>query len=549
MKYTPNLNLKKPDLIENVLITDLNENMDVLDTAVSELQEGATSIPDLETNDKTLAGAINELKQTVSDVQTNAKEYTDQQLTEHKVDYVKHPAIATTKLTGVTYIVELNPAPTGYINNMGLVLTIDASCASEYLIQIKGTGVNKVVYTSKMKQAKNAIAGSILTLRYSADKGAFILQGDGGSGNAQPQHVRKGYTFTNDEGEQTGNLVAYGVGETIKARSLVDSDYIQTNVAERITGGGFFATSEVATINGVEYGFSYYGTTRDSKIYCWEVLTGKLVYQRASAYQYKGRVVVVGDKLYMGYEDYDGVIGYGCGLEVINALTGQRISYEKAIGSYNMSYVNDICLYNLNSTPFVLVYGYIGTIYLIAKYSIDGKFIEMSSNVGAQFNDVLPLWIQTAGSTIYLASTDCIYAFTFAYQFIAKTSPFGAYSLGGIAPNHLGGLSVLHRLGVLTHYSTSLAIVNSIPGIVQDGTGLAMKGEYFAYSTDTLIVLFRATNNGTSYSLEAQKVFRTNYTVGYPIKCLGFSENAFVAPVYNLLMNPPVFSRTLKVKY
>lgn len=78
MKYTPNLNLKKPDLTENVNIQDLNDNMDVLDTAVSELREGATSIPDLETNDKTLAGAINELKGEVTNVETNAKEYTDQ---------------------------------------------------------------------------------------------------------------------------------------------------------------------------------------------------------------------------------------------------------------------------------------------------------------------------------------------------------------------------------------------------------------------------------------------------------------------------------------
>ena len=79
MQLTPKLNLKKPDLTDSINVQDLNDNMDVLDTAVSELQEGSASIPDLETNDKTLAGAINEIKQTVSDVGTNAKEYTDQQ--------------------------------------------------------------------------------------------------------------------------------------------------------------------------------------------------------------------------------------------------------------------------------------------------------------------------------------------------------------------------------------------------------------------------------------------------------------------------------------
>ncbi|MDM5250321.1 hypothetical protein [Lysinibacillus sp. G4S2] len=62
MEHTPNLNLKKPGLTDNILISDINENMDILDDAVSELQKGNTSIPDLETVDKTLTGAINEVK-------------------------------------------------------------------------------------------------------------------------------------------------------------------------------------------------------------------------------------------------------------------------------------------------------------------------------------------------------------------------------------------------------------------------------------------------------------------------------------------------------
>ncbi|UPW82716.1 hypothetical protein [Lysinibacillus sp. Ag94] len=66
MKYTPNLNLKKPDLTDSILISDINENMETLDGAVSELQKGSASIPDLETADKTLAGAINEVKNEVN---------------------------------------------------------------------------------------------------------------------------------------------------------------------------------------------------------------------------------------------------------------------------------------------------------------------------------------------------------------------------------------------------------------------------------------------------------------------------------------------------
>ena len=68
MEHTPNLGLKKPGLTDNILITDINENMDVLDAAVSELQKGTASIPELETEDKTLGGAINEVKNEVINV-------------------------------------------------------------------------------------------------------------------------------------------------------------------------------------------------------------------------------------------------------------------------------------------------------------------------------------------------------------------------------------------------------------------------------------------------------------------------------------------------
>jgi len=68
MKYTPNLNLKKPEGTESVLISDINENMEVLDAAVSDLQKGTASIPDLETEDKTIGGAINEVKNEVINV-------------------------------------------------------------------------------------------------------------------------------------------------------------------------------------------------------------------------------------------------------------------------------------------------------------------------------------------------------------------------------------------------------------------------------------------------------------------------------------------------
>ncbi|WP_107948291.1 hypothetical protein [Lysinibacillus parviboronicapiens] len=82
MKYTPNFNLKKPNLTDSILISDINENMDTIDAEISGLKEGTASIPDLETVDKTLAGAINEVKNEVIKVK--------QEMANHVIDSMPH---------------------------------------------------------------------------------------------------------------------------------------------------------------------------------------------------------------------------------------------------------------------------------------------------------------------------------------------------------------------------------------------------------------------------------------------------------------------------
>lgn len=62
MQITEKLKLKKPDLTDYVNVGDLNENMDILDVEVGALKEGSTEITDLQTQNKTLSGAINEVK-------------------------------------------------------------------------------------------------------------------------------------------------------------------------------------------------------------------------------------------------------------------------------------------------------------------------------------------------------------------------------------------------------------------------------------------------------------------------------------------------------
>ena len=203
MQLTPKLNLKKPDLTDSINVQDLNDNMDVLDTAVSELQEGSASIPDLETNDKTLAGAINEIKQTVNDVETNAQ----QQLKNHEADYVKHPGVGINGLDGSAnkLTLTLAVAPPSYQDNMGVLITPQTNTTAAATLNVNNLGY-KSILKANGNSVTNLKAGVIYTLRYSSNKGAFILQGEGGTGNAQPNEVLTGKTFTNDNGDATGTM-------------------------------------------------------------------------------------------------------------------------------------------------------------------------------------------------------------------------------------------------------------------------------------------------------------------------------------------------------
>lgn len=100
MQHTAKLNLKKPDLTDYVSVTDLNENMDILDAAVGELKEGTTLIPDLQTDDKTLAGAINEVDNKITNIDLSPLATKEELLVEakalttHKAESMPHQFVA-----------------------------------------------------------------------------------------------------------------------------------------------------------------------------------------------------------------------------------------------------------------------------------------------------------------------------------------------------------------------------------------------------------------------------------------------------------------------
>lgn len=255
MQLTPKLELKKPDLTDNVNIQDLNDNMDVLDTAVSELQEGSASIPDLETNDKTLAGAINEIKQTVSDVETNAQ----QQLKNHEADYVKHPAYVDATLSGSNlYTVNLNPMPTEYTKGLGIVFGVTTTTALNVQLRV-GTLPAKDVLKSNGQVLRGTTANAVYAVRYNPlaanGNGAFILLGESevevGRQIITPSTVNKAITA----GVHDGTGYVEGSPNLIPANIKKGSNIFGV-VGDAST---YPVPSHGTTIVGGVYGLSQYG--------------------------------------------------------------------------------------------------------------------------------------------------------------------------------------------------------------------------------------------------------------------------------------------------
>ncbi|MFJ7921486.1 hypothetical protein ACIQ6U_17210 [Lysinibacillus fusiformis] len=118
-----------------------------------------------------------------------------------------------------------------------------------------------------------------------------------------------------------------------------------------------------------------------------------------------------------------------------------------------------------------------------------------------------------------------------------------------MAPNPMGGISVLKYNALLYHYTTSLVETGSLLTTgLSGGTGFGMKGDLFAVIGTNALILYKMNAGGGSATQVARLDYRTDHQTSAPVKCLGFSENAFVSPINNLPINPPVFSRTLKVQ-
>ncbi|MGE7132668.1 hypothetical protein [Lysinibacillus xylanilyticus] len=496
---------------------------------------------------------IEELQQAGGNVDdlTQAVESLEKTVGTHLVDYVKHPADGgTTAGTATAYTCNTSPNPIALVDKMGLMITVHVDSGANPTLKWGPLAAKSIKKPNG--SAANLKKNGLYTVRYNFVNDSFILQGEGGSGNAQPKDVRVGKTFTNDDGDQTGTLVAYGVGELIKARDVVNRDYIQTD-QHRPMADGAFVNSEIVTINGVEYAFSYSGKPVSSYMTCVETLTGNILWTRNVAYQWQGRIVVYDGKLYVGYYDNNAVIGTGCGLEVMNALTGASLKITKmpTNGGQLLYYVPDICFNS--ELKEILAIGNLeqNTCYLY-RFNLDGVVIGNSTNIYSQFQDERenPNFIQAKNGFVYVASTKCVYQFNNVWSFYGKTTVFDSRTILGLALNTRDGVTYIERTGYINVLGTFLTVLASKVSVSSSlPSGLVIKGDLLGYATPTDLFTYRITADGLGVAfLTRQPIINgIGDSYGSMSMCMGMSENALVSPIYGGKEYPPIFSKTLKV--
>lgn len=215
-------------------------------------------------------------KAEVDAVQTN--------LANHIADYVRQPGYAAATGSANTYTVNLNPAPTAYNDGMAIAVKINVDNTGASTINVNGLGSKTIKKPNGNDVSAGTLkAGSIYTLRYNDTTGNFILQGEGGSGSAQPSEVLSGKTFTNDIGEQTGIMPNRGnVNQTLASQGQ------EYTIPQGYHGGSGKVTANITNLSaanikaGVTVGGVAGTFTNDATATAAQILSGQTAYVNGS---------------------------------------------------------------------------------------------------------------------------------------------------------------------------------------------------------------------------------------------------------------------------
>ncbi|QNU66912.1 hypothetical protein EHE19_019135 [Ruminiclostridium herbifermentans] len=174
--------------------------------------------------------------------------------TTHLSDYVRQPGYGVTSGSVNTYTLTLSPAPTAYVDGMGIVVKINVANTGASTINVNGLGA-KAIVDSKGKaltSGKLRLNGTY-SLKYNSTTGNFILQGSDSSGNATPADLLAGKTASTDAGDITGTIPSKG------AATYNPSTAVQTIPAGQYLSGlqTIAAVTGTATAENVDSGKTF----------------------------------------------------------------------------------------------------------------------------------------------------------------------------------------------------------------------------------------------------------------------------------------------------
>jgi hypothetical protein len=199
--------------------------------------------------------------------ESNAKTYSDTQLGTHTSDYVKHPGFGSTTGTANTYAITLSPVPTSYLDGMAVSVKINVDSTGASTLNVNGLGA-KGLKKANGTDITNLKANGVYTFRYNSSTGNFIVQGEGGAGNAVASDLLTGKTASTDAGDITGTMPNNGAvtitpgttNQTIAAgyhngSGAVngDPDLIASNIKSGVDIFGVVGTVDIASLGGKRF--------------------------------------------------------------------------------------------------------------------------------------------------------------------------------------------------------------------------------------------------------------------------------------------------------
>ena len=209
--------------IDTVILTANAANVTAdIASGIYALVDDVGDMSTVPTSAKTAAGAISELHELIEELDVSIPDgsitpsklsfdpATQAELDAHLTDYVRQPGYAVTAGTANTYTVTTTPAPTSYVDGMGIAVRIHAANTGASTINWNGLGAKAIVDLkgNALTPGKLPI-GTRVSLRYSSAAGNFQLQGEGGEyGTAGAADVLVGKTIGTDAGLVAGTMPA-----------------------------------------------------------------------------------------------------------------------------------------------------------------------------------------------------------------------------------------------------------------------------------------------------------------------------------------------------